>query len=654
MMVHSTGRKPSSSTDGFFQSIPTVPPAYTFVNDGSANSSSLAASDDIALARILNLYLPRESPVGVSVHNLSRRALDPAILNLATDAEVNQPIIRPLSTFGIQNRVDPLITGEGWRKLTAIAQEEGLVAVAYKKSNEQWNRRVQQFAMNHVWSPSAAMTGCPGSMTDGAAKLLAARLDDVDGDQPGRRAVLQEAYRRLVSDIPGEAWTTGQWMTERTGGSDVRETETLAWRLTAEEISRDAEQGRDVDAHGLQLGPWRIDGFKWFSSATDSDMAMLLAQTEKGLSLFLAPMRRRSGKNSDASELNGIRIQRLKSKLGTKSLPTAELELKGVRGWLVGEEGKGVNAISTVLNITRLYCAGVSAAGWGRGLSICRAYTRVRKTRGALLQDNVQHVRWMADETVNYSAAMHLAFFGVALQGTMEQNWDSMVRSTKAAGLIPQDPVKAATLLRLITPALKATVSVNAVHGLRACMECLGGVGYCENNEDGGILNIAKIFRDTTVNAIWEGTVSVMAEDVIRVLTDKRLQGKKSAGSVLVEWTKDILKGCQSRFAEECVTVEGRLNALLEITQSTNRDELLWRDREILQHIAAIVSSCLVLYDASSDGDERATQIASRWVRSQALAGTKDALKSSWQHESAIDRLIFLGESTSVSRSAKI
>ncbi|KAJ6128094.1 hypothetical protein N7471_009311 [Penicillium samsonianum] len=653
-MVHSTSKKPSSSTDGFFQSIPTVPPAYTFVNDGSSNSSSLAASDDIALARILDLYLPRESSAGVSVHNLSRRALDPVTLNLATDAEVNQPIIRPLGTFGIKNHVDPLVTGEGWRTLKTIGQEEGLVTVAYNKSNEQWNRRVHQFALNHVWSPSAAMTGCPASMTDGAAKLLATRLDDVDGDQPGRRAVLEEVYRRLVSDDPKEAWTTGQWMTERTGGSDVRETETLAWRLTTEETAQDVEQGRDVDAHGMQLGPWRIDGFKWFSSATDSDMAMLLAQTNKGLSLFFVPMRRRSEKHSNASELNGIRIQRLKNKLGTKSLPTAELELKGVRGWLVGEEGKGINAISTVLNITRLYCASGSAAGWGRGLSICRAYTRVRKTRGALLQENVQHVRWMADEMVNYSAAMHFTFFGVALQGTIEQNWDSMVGSTNAAGLIPQDPAKAATLLRLITPALKATVSVNSVHGLRACMECLGGVGYCENNEDGGILNIAKIYRDTTVNAIWEGTVSVMAEDIIRVLTDSRLQGEKSAGSILVEWANHILKSCQSKFAQECATVERKLSALLEITQNISREELLWRGRDILQHIAGIVSSCLLIYDASTDGNERATQIASRWVRSQAPTGADSASKFSWQHESATDQLIFLGEATPVSRSARI
>lgn len=645
-------KKPSSSTDGFFQTLPTVPPAYTHTDPKSTHQSPHAASDDAVFARILELYLPREShDVGISIHNLARRALYPSILRLATDAEVNQPVLRPLNTFGEENRVDSLWTGEGWRALKAIGQEEGLVTVAYEKENDAWNRRIHQFALNHVWSSSAAMTGCPASMTDGAAKLLASRLDDPDDDQPGRSGVFREAYRRLVSRDSSEAWTTGQWMTERTGGSDVRETETVARRLTAEEIAQDVESGRDTDAHGMPLGPWRIDGFKWFSSATDSDMTLMLAQTDEGLSLFYAPTRRRSSKQKDVGELNGIRIQRLKDKLGTKSLPTAELELKGVRGWLVGKKGKGVKEISTVLNITRLYAAGGSAAGWGRGLAVCRAYTKVRKTRGTLLQENRQHVRWMAGEAVKYWAAMHLTFFGVALQGTVEQNWDTMVRNTKAANLIPRDSTKAAILLRLVTPVLKAIVSVDAVHGLRACMECLGGVGYCENNDDGGLLNIAKIFRDTTVNAIWEGTVSVMAEDVVRVITDKRLGGGKVVDTVLAEWAKHVITTCQPKFAEECVVVEQRLDALRTMTGSFSKEELLWRGRELLQHLAAIVCSCLLMYDAVSDGDDIAKEIASRWTRSKALQGTQLSPKAtSWHHEAAIDKRVFLGEGTLLSK----
>ncbi|OGM48967.1 hypothetical protein ABOM_003203 [Aspergillus bombycis] len=638
-------KKPSSSTDGFFQSLPIVPPAYTSINDHAQSAQN--PSDDTALARVLDLYLPRNCPsVTTSIHNLSRLALDPRILQLAVDAEVNQPVLRTLTTFGEENRVDPLWVGEGWRKLKAIGQEEGLVSVAYDRENDAWNRRVHQFALNHVWTSSAAMTGCPASMSDGAAKLLSAHLNRPDGDQPGRAAVLRESYRRLVSRDPNVAWTSGQWMTERRGGSDVRGTETVARRLTVEELSSDSAQGRDRDAHGLPLGPWRVDGFKWFSSATDSDMTLLLAQTSKGLSLFYVPMRRWAGHKGKAPELNGVRIQRLKNKLGTKSLPTAELELRGVRGWLIGEEGKGVKEIATVLNITRLYTAGGSLGYWGRGLAICRAYSRIRSTQGKLLQDNLLHVRWMASETVKYWAAMQLTFFAVALQGTIEQDWGLMVPNTKAAKLIPRDAATAATLLRLITPVMKGTVSVNSVHGLRACMECLGGVGYCENNEDGGLLNIARIFRDTAVNAIWEGTVNVMAEDVIRVINDKRLGKGKIIETVLGGWARPLLAVCHQKLREECRIVQECLDTFQSIASRHTREELLYRGRELMQYIEIVVCGTLLIYDAFSDDNQVAKEVASRWISSNTPSSIHVSLPSvGLSEESTADRRIFLGGS---------
>lgn len=506
----------SSSTNGFFQALPTLPPQFTSSSSRSSSQldEAINVSDDKALARILALYLPSSAtPVLEHVHHLARLSLHPSVLVHATDAETNHPVLRPLTTFGEANKNDPLWTTTGWQALKEIGYKEGVVAVAYEKSNTTWNRRIHEFALDHVWSCTATMTGCPMSMTNGAASLLSRRLDDDDGDQPGRKLVLNEAYRRLTSRDPKQAWTSGQWMTERTGGSDVSGTETAAQRLSTEEIRQEAEAGRDKDAIGMPLGPWKVDGFKWFSSATDSEMAVLLARTSKGgLSAFYIPMRRRTGRaipsingidpETHGTELNGIRIQRLKNKLGTKSLPTAELELKGARGWLVGEEGRGVKEISAILNITRLTTAAGSASNWARGLAICRAYSKVRKVRGGLLQDNPQHLQWMADETVKYYAGAHFAFFGVALQGTMEQNWEEMVRGTRAEKLIPGDKDVVSALMRLLTPVMKAQVSVASVDGLRQCMECLGGVGYCENNEDGGLMNIAKVYRDNLVNPV--------------------------------------------------------------------------------------------------------------------------------------------------------
>jgi alkylation response protein AidB-like acyl-CoA dehydrogenase len=656
--------KSSSSTEGFFQDPPILLPQYTSPQHlpASVTCSSTdpkLASDDTVFARILQLYIPPgEQEPARSIHHFSRRALDPDVLAHAVDAESNLPVLKAFTTFGRENKNDPLWTTAGWKELKAIGQEVGIVSVSYEQDNLNYNRRVHQFGLGHVWACTGTMTGCPMSMTDGAAKVLSSHLNDPDGDQPGFSNVMREAYRRLISRNPKDAWTSGQWMTERSGGSDVSGTETVARRLTREELAEDARQRRDCDAHGMALGPWRIDGFKWFSSATDSDMVLMLAQTGKGLGLFYAPMKRMASRESQpidgkpVTELNGIRIQRLKNKIGTKALPTAELELKGVRAWLVGSEASGVKEVATILNLTRLHTAAGSVGYWSRGLQVCRAYSKIRKVRGGLLQDNPQHLRWMADNTVRYHAAAHFCFFGHAMLGASEQNWNIIVKSTDASVLIPSDQTELSALLRLLTPVMKAQASVASVLGLRENMECLGGVGYCENNEDGGILNIAKIFRDNLVSPIWEGTVSVMAEDVVRVLTDKRIGNGKVIETTFAPWAQRVLAGCRDKF-QECAIVDRRLERLAALTDACSKEELLFRGRELLEHLEAVVCSCLLMYDACTDEDEVATEIARRWVRSKELPGSQLPTNSlSWRNQSEMDKKIFLGQRAVLSTTA--
>lgn len=654
-----TTRTPSSSIGGFFQELPRIPPLYTSpdcfpASDLNTISEPKIASDDKTFARVLALYLPiGEQEPRRTVHNLARRSMDPELLAHSVDAETNHPRLRPFTTFGQRNKSDPLWTTAGWKALKAVSHEAGLISAAYDKKQHAWNRRVQQFSLNHAFICTATMVGCPIAMTDGAAKLLEAYLEAQDGDQPGLNHVVRESYRRLISKEPREAWTCGQWMTERAGGSDVSGTETFARRLTPEELAEDIKQNRHTDAHGLPLGPWRIDGFKWFSSATDSDMAIMLAQTEKGLSLFYAPMRRYSpsgfglAEGSGSSELNGIRIQRLKDKLGTRSLPTAELELEGVRSYLLGEEGKGVKGISTILNMTRLYTAHSGVGYWARGLQICRAHSKVRKVRGGFLQDNQQHVRWMANETVKYAAATHFTFFGVALFGLLEQLSDKTMKPTKSTGLLPGNERHISILLRLLTPVMKAQVSLASVAGLREAMECLGGVGYCENNEDGGLFNIARLFRDSLVGPIWEGTVSVMAEDVVRVLTDARLGEGKAIDTIFGPWVRQILHGCQNMLPEDCGYVISGLDDLQKMVRSCSKEELLFRGREILQLLEAITCSVLLIFDACIDNDEVAIEIARRWTRSHTRQQPQQVL--SWSEAAAMDLRIFLGRDAGLS-----
>ncbi|CAD0100217.1 unnamed protein product [Aureobasidium mustum] len=644
----------SSSTDGFFQKLPVLLPLYTTSDTNTTNTKSKAAdviSDDVAFARVLAFYLPSSAQQPLqAIHDMSRLSLHPDVLAHTVDAETNHPKLRPFNTFGQENKNDPLWTTTGWKALKAIYQENGLISVAYDTTNQEWNRRVHQFALEHAYICTGALTGCPMGMSDGAAKLLQGHLDKPDGNQPGLNKVINEAYRRLISNDPKEAWTAGQWMTERSGGSDVSGTETYARRLRDSELAEESRKGRVHDAHGMPLGPWCINGFKWFSSATDSDMTMMLAQTDSGLSLFYAPTRRHVpsiGNAPPASELNGIRIQRLKDKLGTKSLPTAELELKGVRAYLIGEEGRGVKEISAILNMTRLYTAHAGVGYWARGLQVCRAHARVRKVRGGLLQDNPAHLRWMASETVKYTAATHFAFFGIAMYGAMEQDPEKVVRSTKASALIPSTKDELAILLRLLTPVMKSQITLGSVAGLRESMECLGGVGYCENNEDGGLMNISRVFRDALSGPIWEGTVSVMAEDVVRVLTDKRIGGGKVIQTVYAPWVRRILTVCRPTFSNEIELVLVRLTALENMVKVVDKEQILFQGRELLQHLEWVTCAVLLMFDACTDRDEIAIEIARRWARSHPMSPTafQPPDGANWPEISKMDKRIFLGSS---------
>ncbi|KAK6004623.1 hypothetical protein QM012_008485 [Aureobasidium pullulans] len=644
----------SSSTKGFFQELPVLLPLFTTSDTKTTNTESKPAdaiSDDKAFARVLSLYLPSSAQQPLhAVHNMSRLSLRPDILVHSVDADINSPKLRPFNTFGQENKNDPLWTTTGWKALKAVYQEHGLISAAYDTRNQDWNRRVHQFALEHAFICAGAMVSCPMAMSDGAAKLLQGHLDKADGDQPGLNKVVNEVFRRLTSNNPREAWTAGQWMTERSGGSDVSGTETYARRLNDSELAEEAQKGRVLDAHGMPLGPWCINGFKWFSSATDSDMTMLLARTDNGLSVFYAPTRRSVHSTNNAlpaSELNGIRIQRLKDKIGTKSLPTAELELKGVRAYLIGKEGQGIKEISAILNMTRLYTAHSGVGYWARGLQVCRAHSRVRKVRGGLLQDNPAHLRWMASETVKYTAAMHFAFFGIAMYGALEQDPDKMVRSTKTSALIPSAKDGLAILLRLLTPVMKSQITVASVAGLRESMECLGGVGYCENNEDGGLMNISRVFRDALSGPIWEGTVSVMAEDVVRVLTDKRLGGGTIIQTVYTPWVRRILTACKSTFSAEIELVQQTLTALEDIVKSVDKEQLLFQGREMLQHLEWITCAVLLMFDACTDEDEVTTEIARRWAKSNPINPTAFQTLNgpNWKELSKMDRRIFLGAS---------
>lgn len=606
--------EPSSATKGFFQASPTIPAQFF---------------EDSTLRRIISLHLPSPLPPSISddLSRFSNLVLSKPILSHIADSERNLPYLKPLTTFGEENKQDPLVTSEGWRSLQDVGIQEGIVALGYEDppgAKGKWNKRVSQFVKYHLWSGSAALVTCPSAMTDGATTMLGRHVHGENGE------VFSEARRRLMSREVGTAWTSGQWMTERKGGSDVRGTETVARKLSGKE----KEESDGLDAIGTELGPWRIDGFKWFSSATDANMTVLLAKTgpDGRISAFYAPLRRRVNGSDTETELNGVKIQRLKNKLGTKTLPTAELELNGMRGYLIGKEGEGVKEISAILNITRVQNTVSSVGGWGRGLAISRAFARVRETSGRLLVDTPAHVKGMAQEHVKYRAHMHLAYLVVALLGISEDKGGEVGHSASTS-ILPREKQHADLLLRVLTPVAKAQTALASTSGLRWCMENLGGVGYLENEDPA--LNIARLFRDSCVLSIWEGTTDVLADDLVRVIKGRI---GSSVLAALEAWVSNAISIAEQH------AMRAEAQKLQELWKAwvgdmgKEKEELKWNGRKYMHELEVLVCGCLLVIDATRDRDEVAIEIAKRWI----LPDEKRF--GSWSLEAEWDRRIVFGD----------
>ncbi|KAF9958964.1 hypothetical protein BGZ72_010565 [Mortierella alpina] len=437
--------------------------------------------EDPVMISVLERYLPGDvlSEISPDLVHICEWANTEGVA-LTTRMEEDQPRLRQYDSWC--RRVDELLLTEAWKKQKEIAAREGVVAIAYERKYGQYSR-IYQMAKLMLWTSGAGLYACPVSMTDGCARVI---------ELNGTQQMKDEVFSRLTSRDPKQFITSGQWMTERPGGSDVGRTETQAvWNQ--------------------ELQAWSISGFKWFSSATDADVTMLLARTHdptavagsmregsKGLSLYLARVR------DDKGNLNGVRIHRLKDKVGTKALPTAELELDGMIAQQVGASYRGVKTISAILNITRVYCGMSCTAAMQRFVLAVKEYARRREVFGALLKDQPLHLATVANMELQYRATSQLTFYCIAMLGRVE-TLDNNLPLIKDRDI---------PLLRLLTPILKVWSAKNAFAMSQEAMECFGGQGYMTE------MGIGKAMRDILVNTIWEGTTNVLSLDVLRVMAE--------------------------------------------------------------------------------------------------------------------------------------
>jgi putative acyl-CoA dehydrogenase len=356
-------------------------------------------------------------------------------------SERNEPVLRTHDRYG--NRIDQVELDPSWHWCLRQAIEREMHSLPWRDPRP--GAHVVRAALFFVWSQVGSGVMCPVSMTYAAIPPLRESAELAADWEP-----------RLTKPSYDDGALAGMAMTEKQGGSDVRANTTRA------------EPAGD--------GTYELTGHKWFCSYPPCDVFLTLAQAPGGLSCFLF-------EGGDP----GFRIQRLKDKLGTRSLPSSEVEFHGVRGRLIGDEGRGVATIIRMVNHTRLDCLLGSAASMRWGVVQAVHHARHRSAFGKLLAEQPAMQNVLADLAVESEAATAAAL-------RVARSYDE------------DDPA----FRRFATAVMKYWVCKRAAPHAAEALECLGGNGYVEES------GMPRLLRDSPLNSIWEGSGNVAALDVLR------------------------------------------------------------------------------------------------------------------------------------------
>jgi acyl-CoA dehydrogenase len=424
---------------------------------------------DLDLQTLLNAWL-RPGTMQWAEPALSEmgRAAAAELQHWGDDCERQPAELRQFDGWG--NRVDDVIYPDAWKQIAAVSARAGLVALPYEPdalAKFGAEVRVVQAALCYLFAPSTATYLCPVAMTDGAARVLT----DATGDPAA-----DSALGHLLSRDPASAWTSGQWMTERQGGSDV---------------------GANTVTARREGGHWCLRGQKFFCSNIGCEVALALARPDgapsgtRGLALFLVP------RDLGDERRNAYRIDRLKDKLGTRAMATGEVTLDGARATLVGEEERGFAQMTAMLNITRLHNAITAAATMRRAWVLASAYARQRTAFGRTLDQHPLHQEVLREIAAAANGALYLTMRMAQLLGRIESRTATDQETA---------------VFRLGIALAKLYTAKQAVATVSEAIECFGGQGYMEDT------GLPRLLRDAQVLPIWEGTTSVLALDAQRVL----------------------------------------------------------------------------------------------------------------------------------------
>ena len=381
-------------------------------------------------------------------------------------ANENTPKLRTFDARG--NRRDQIEFHPAYHELMARSAHAGIHNSTWTAQGKPAGGASEVVRAAKFYMAAQVETGhlCPITMTRASVAALGSQPDLLAKVMP---VIATDAYDPTFAPWPTKrGMTLGMGMTEKQGGTDVRANMTRAEH---------------------DNGAYRITGHKWFMSAPMCDAFLVLAQADAGLSCFFMPRFKPDG------SVNAIHFQRLKDKLGNRSNASSEVEFENAYALPVGEEGKGIRTIIQMVQLTRQDCAIASAGLMRSGLAHALHHARHRSVFQKHLADQPLMQAVLSDMALHVEASIAL-----------------VMRLCRAFDRAPDDAGEAA-YMRLLTPAIKYWVCKNAPGFLYEAMECLGGNGYVEE----GIL--ARHYRESPVNAIWEGSGNVMCLDVLRAVS---------------------------------------------------------------------------------------------------------------------------------------
>jgi putative acyl-CoA dehydrogenase len=484
------------------------------------------------------------------------------------EANERRPELRTHDRFG--NRIDEVEFDSSWHELMRIGVGHGLHASPWREPRP--GAHVARAVQFMLLMQAESGVGCPISMTYSAIPALR-RQPEVAAEWEERFLSLDYDERSLPAARKRGA-LCGMAMTEKQGGSDVRANTTTATPLNG----------------GGPGAEYEIVGHKWFCSAPMCDAFLVLAQTESGLSCFLLPRWTPDGTR------NAFHLQRLKDKLGNRSNASSEVEFRGAWARMVGEEGRGVPTIIEMVNHTRLDCVIGAATGFRAGVVQALHHASHRSAFGAELVEQPLMRNVLADLCVESEAgtiaALRLAraydesSYTAASSGPSASSGPTSSPAAPGRGSEgqsisvspgPSGSEEAAGFRRLATAVLKYWMCKTAPAHAGECLECLGGNGYVEDS------GMPRLFRESPLGSIWEGSGNVQCLDVLRAMV-------KSPGAVEAFFVEVMeAGGAEPRLDSYVKALRDEFPGDLETIQS--------RARRVVERMAlALQGSLLVRY----------------------------------------------------------